>query len=154
MCARGCHTPEVQTVEWAHSHGDTFAALGHILGDDGRIAPCLSKTLSNMWKSFYGNFGKSMLKAPLKTKLDQLQRCVLPIAAYRMSRWLYQAYAAKRVDRTQTKMVRILMGTKMSSRRIQQRLLKGATACPSPRPESMVAGAISGAIWRRAGMSI
>lgn len=42
----------------------------------------------------------------------QLQRCVLPIVAYRMSRWPYQTHAAKRIDRTQTKMVCIHMGTK------------------------------------------
>ena len=112
MCALGCKPPDALTMAWANTHGDTFAALGHVLADDGRIAPCLSKTLSNMWRSFYGNFGKTMRKAPLKTKLGQLQRCVLPIAAYRMSRWPYQAHAAKRIDRTQTKMVRILMGTK------------------------------------------
>jgi len=112
MCARGCKPPDGLSMAWANTHGDTFAALGHVLADNGRIAQCLSKTLSNMWRSFYGNFGKRMRKAPLKTKLGQLQRCLLPIAAYRMSRWPFQAYAAKRIDRTQTKMVRILMGTK------------------------------------------
>jgi len=115
MCARGCPAPQQQTKDWAHSHGDTFAALGHILSDDGRIEPCVSKTLSNMWKCFYGNFGKSMTQAPLNTKLALLKRCVLPIASYRMSRWPYQVHTAKRIDRTQTKMLRVLMRTKMQT---------------------------------------
>ena len=115
MCARGCPSPHPQTVEWAHTHGDTFAALGHILGDDGRIEPCVSNVLSNMWKSFYGNFGKKMRTAPLNVKLAQLKRCVLPIASYRMSRWPYQVHTTKRIDRTQTKMVRILIGTRVQA---------------------------------------
>ena len=112
MCALGCPTPSYQTRDWAHFHGDTFTALGHTLADNGRIAPCF---LSNMWKAFYGNFGKSMRKAPLETKLGQLKKCVLPIASYRMSRWPYQLQAAKRLDRTQTKMIRILMRNKMQA---------------------------------------
>jgi len=115
MCARGCSPPLPQTVGWSHSNGDTFAALGHILADDGRISPCVSQTLANMWKSFYGNFGKSMRSAPLQIKLAQMKRCVLPIASYRMSRWPYQIHAAKRIDRTQTKMIRVLTRSKMQA---------------------------------------
>jgi len=113
MCSRGCLTPQPDTIAWAHSYGDTFAALGHILGDNGRITPCVSHTLSNMWRAFYGNFGKSMRKAPLHIKLGQLKRCVLPIASYRMSRWPYQVHTAQRIDRTQTRMIRILAGTRI-----------------------------------------
>ena len=109
MCARGCRMPDSTIKEWAHSCGDTFAALGHVLSDDGRIQPCLSATLGKMWRSFYGNFGKTMQNAPLKMKVDLLHRSVLPIAACRMSRWPYQVHSAKRIDRTQTKMIAILM---------------------------------------------
>jgi len=109
LCARGCPPPKSETEEWAHTHGDTFAALGHTLADDGRIEPCLTATIASMWRSFYGNFGKTMRSAPLSDKLKLLNRAVLPIASYRMSRWPYQTNAAKRLDRTQTKMIRTLM---------------------------------------------
>jgi hypothetical protein len=113
MCARGCRTPDSQTVEWAHSSGDTFTALGHVLSDDGRIQPCVSAALSKMWRAFYGNFGKTMRDAPLQLKIKLLDRAVLPSASCRMSRWPYQVQSAKRIDRTQTKMIRILMNLKM-----------------------------------------
>ena len=63
-----------------------------------------------MWRSFHGTFGKSMRTAPLSMKLGLLDRSVLPIASYRMSRWPFQVHAAKRIDRTQTKMIRTLIG--------------------------------------------
>ena len=113
MCALGCPPPGQETCDWAHTHGDTFTALGHTLGNDGRIAPCVSSTLASMWRCFFGNFGKSMCTAPLDMKLAQLKRCVLPIASYRMPRWPYQVHSAKRLDRTQAKMTRILIGTRV-----------------------------------------
>ena len=76
---------------------------------DGRVEPCLSATIASMWRSFFGNFGRSMNSAPLEKKLSLLDRAVLPIASYRMSRWPFQVHAAKRIDRTQSKMIRILM---------------------------------------------
>jgi hypothetical protein len=63
-----------------------------------------------MWRSFYGNFGKSMRDAPLKTKLRVLDRNVLPIASCRMSRWPYQVNAANRINRTQNKLISMLLG--------------------------------------------
>ena len=109
LCARGCTPPHHDTAALAHSHGNTFAALGHILAYDGQIEPCLSATIASMWRSFYGNFGKTLKDAPISSKLGLLGRAVLPIATHRMSRWPYQLHAAKRIDRTQTKMIRALM---------------------------------------------
>ena len=95
-------------MEWAHSYGDTFTALGHVLSDDGHMQPCVSAALSKMW-TFYDNFGKTVKDAPLQMKITLLNRAVLPSASCRMSRWPYQVQSAKRIDRTQTKMIRILM---------------------------------------------
>ena len=53
-----------------------------------------------------------MKNAPLEMKLKLLDRAVLPIASCRMSRWPFQVQAAKRIDRTQTKMIRTLMRDK------------------------------------------
>ena len=50
-----------------------------------------------------------MKSAPFETKLRLLNKTVLPIASYRMSRWPFQVHAAKRIDRTQTKMIRTLL---------------------------------------------
>ena len=113
MCARGCRTPDTHTTDWAHSFGNTFTALGHVLSDDGRIQPCMTATLRKMWSAFYGNFGKTMRHAPLQVKVKLLNRAVLPSASYRMSRWPFQVHSAKRIDRTQTKMIRILMNLKL-----------------------------------------
>ena len=66
-----------------------------------------------MWRSFYGNFGKSMRHAPLKKKLGLLNKAVLPIASYRMSRWPFQTHAANRIDKTQIKMISILLGLRV-----------------------------------------
>ena len=38
-----------------------------------------------------------------------------PVASYRMSRWPYQVHSAKRIDRTQTKMIGILMNFRMQT---------------------------------------
>ena len=110
LCARGCREPGASSLQWAHEHSNTFKALGHTLTDDGSIQPCLTGTLASMWRAFYCNFGKSMRHAPLEHKLRLLNRAVLPIASYRMSRWPYQVHAAKRLDRTQTKMIGSLLG--------------------------------------------
>ena len=115
LCAQGCSAPHSETVSWAHRQQDTFSALGHILSADGRIEPCLSATIASMWRSFYGNFGRSMNSAPLEMKLNLLDRTVRPIASYRMSRWPFQVHAAKRIDRTQTKMIRTLMREKVQA---------------------------------------
>ena len=53
-----------------------------------------------------------MRHAPLEHKLRLLNRAVLPVAAYRMSRWPYQVHAAERLDKTQTKMIGSLLGMK------------------------------------------
>jgi len=113
LCARGCREPDAESLLWAHEHNRTFKALGHTLSDDGSIQPCLTATLASMWRSFYGNFGKNMRHAPLEHKLRLLNRAVLPIATYRMSRWPYQVQAAKQVDKTQTKMIGSLLGMKV-----------------------------------------
>ena len=110
MCAQGCSEPDDQTKAWAHEYGNTFKALGHILADNGSIQPCLTATLASMWRAFYGNHGKWLRDATLHTKVRLINRAVLPIASYRMSRWPYQMQAARRIDRTQTKMIGILMG--------------------------------------------
>ena len=68
-----------------------------------------------MWRSFYGNFGKTLNSATLEMKLKLLDQAKLPIASYRMSRWPFQIHAAKRIDRTQTKMIRTLMREKFQS---------------------------------------
>jgi len=107
---QGSQVPDVEALFWAHEHNSTFKGLGHILSDCGSIQPCLSATLASMWRSFYGNFGKSMQHAPLDHKLRLLNRAVLPLAKYRMPRWPYQTLAAKQLDRTQTKMIGILLG--------------------------------------------
>ena len=109
MCALGCPEPGNHIIESAHTYGNTFAALGHVLSDDGRIEPCVSATLRKTWSAFYGNFGRTMRRAPLPLKLKLLDRAVVPCASYRMSRWPFQVHTAKRVDRTQTKMIKILM---------------------------------------------
>ena len=51
-----------------------------------------------------------MHSAPMPTKLKLMQHAVLPIASYRMPRWPYQTCSASRLDRTQTKMIGILLG--------------------------------------------
>jgi len=47
--------------------------------------------------------------------LRLLNRAVLPVAKYRMPRWSYQTQAAKQLDRTQTKMIGILLGMRFQS---------------------------------------
>ena len=54
----------------------------------------------------------SMQHAPLEHKLRLLNRVVLPVASYRMSRWPCQVHAANRLDKTQTKMIGSLLGMK------------------------------------------
>ena len=132
--------PDAQVLAWAHNVGNTFTALGHTLSDDGSIQPCLSNTLASMWRSFYGNFGKSMWQAPLKNKLGLLNKAVLPIASYRMSRWPYQTTAANRLDKTQTKMISILLGLRVQ-RKILLHSLGVAAVKRAVWPISLAAGA-------------
>ena len=112
MAARGAPAPDPEAIDWAHSYGPTFAALGHTLADNGSIKPCCSNTIAAMWRAFFGNFGKSMRNAPKHEKIKLLNRAVLPIATYRMPRWPYQRTAAKRLDRVQNKMLSIALGVK------------------------------------------
>lgn len=52
-----------------------------------------------------------MTTSPLNEKLKLLERTVLPI--YRRSRWPYQTHASKTIDRIQTRMIGILIGSRM-----------------------------------------
>ena len=56
MCGGGCHPPGGRIIEWAHSSVETFAALGHVLSDDGRIQPCVTAALAKMWRAFFALF--------------------------------------------------------------------------------------------------
>ena len=87
-----------------------FRALGHIIRSDASVDTCMQATLKAAWRQFWANIGKPDFRAfQLGMKLCRLKALVFPVINFRLSRWPFSASKAKQLDRTQRKMVGVLV---------------------------------------------
>ena len=85
-------------------------ALGHLLENDGSVNACFTRTVRNMWKSFFGNCSSyDAKKLPIKCRLQLLRRAVVPILRFRWTRWPFTITRARQLDRLQRRMLSIVI---------------------------------------------
>ena len=103
---------------------------GYLLSLDGSFRACLENAIGGAWRAFWSNLGYRKSKAlPIKLKLRQLERNVAPILLFRASRWPFCLTHAKRVDRVQRRMIKIIMALrKRESESVPQFCLRAATS--------------------------
>ena len=115
ICAKGGDVGEGSTDEddedddttWPRT--DAFNCLGHVLTPTGSVAQCFYATKRLCWNAYFLNFSNKMARRiPISHKLALLKRAILPIIAYRCTRWPFQQKFAKELDMLQNKMVAVM----------------------------------------------
>ena len=86
----------------------SMRCLGHIISDNGSIGDDFEHAKATMWAAFWANYRPGLLNATKHTKINFLQRCVRPIAAFKWSRWPFQRTYGKKLDQIQTHMLQLL----------------------------------------------
>ena len=83
--------------------------LGHGITSNKSIMPDIRNTIAAMWACFYANLSPSLRSASFKAKMNFLQRCVKPLAAWKWSQWPFTKTGAIKLDQCQTHMISILV---------------------------------------------
>jgi hypothetical protein len=91
-----------------------FAALGHVVQDNGATLACWSRTKKAMWRAFFANCACQNARAlPAESRLRLIDRAVLPVLDYRSTRWPASRQRGAEMDRMQRKMAVIAMRVPM-----------------------------------------
>ena len=86
--------------------------LGSIVSVTGSTEAFFRDAHTKQWKSFFSNFGHSLLSCGLPQRLKWLNTAILSIIACRWSSWPYSAALGKRLVKTQCHMVAMLLNYK------------------------------------------
>ena len=89
-----------------------MTALGHLLSADGCFAQCFQHTLQALWRAFFANCGPRH-NLPSGRRLQLLQRAVLPILQFRVTRWPFQLHRARWLDLVQRRMIALCLGLRL-----------------------------------------
>ena len=104
-----CEGGDSDDIDECWALTDRFSCLGHILQPSGSVRACFYATKRACWNAFFHHLSsKKSRRVPIQHKLKLLQRVILPIVAYRCTRWPYQKTYAKELDALQTKMIAVL----------------------------------------------
>eukprot|EP00449_Zooxanthella_nutricula_P016921 CAMPEP_0198530264 /NCGR_PEP_ID=MMETSP1462-20131121/26250_1 /TAXON_ID=1333877 /ORGANISM="Brandtodinium nutriculum, Strain RCC3387" /LENGTH=226 /DNA_ID=CAMNT_0044260135 /DNA_START=17 /DNA_END=697 /DNA_ORIENTATION=- len=91
----------------------SFAALGHIIQDDGTTSQCWQATRAAMWRAFFANAGGGRgRKLGTRRGIVLNERAVGPVLDFRCSRWPFYERRAKEIARVQRAMTSIVMGVR------------------------------------------
>ena len=101
-------------VAGAWNRVECMRVLGHTLQCNGSVEDCFANSLRCAWAAFWKNIGRPIFKQfSVSLKMKRLQFVVLPILAFRFTRWPFTLARGRRLDACQRKMVSIILNCKM-----------------------------------------